>query len=282
MLPRLALATALTCSLAVPGLALGHAGLRVPTPRTTDIRAGTSIKTGPCGPYAPGTGARTTLTAGATFTVEFDETINHTGYFQLFYSEVRDTNFVLLQDRIPHSNAAPSPSFANPRAYSTTITVPNVSCSECTLQLIQVMEDRSPPTLYFSCADIAIVGGPSPDAGVVPVDAGQAPDAAPAVDAAGPDAELPMDATPAPDVVVATPDAAVELDAAPPADAAPAAVDAATPDAGVSVGVDAAPGAAVQRNEVGGGCAAVGPGVLGLWAVVGLAAWRRGRRARQR
>lgn len=134
---RLALASALTCSLALPGVAFGHAGLRVPTPRVTDIRAGTSIKTGPCGPYAPGTGTRTTLTAGATFTVEFDETINHTGYFQLFYSEVRDDNFVLIQDRIPHSNAAPSPSFANPRPYSTTITVPNVSCSECTLQLIQ-------------------------------------------------------------------------------------------------------------------------------------------------
>lgn len=278
MLPRLALATALTCSLAVPGVAFGHAGLRVPTPRTTDIRAGTSIKTGPCGPYAPGTGARTTLAAGSTFTVEFDETINHPGYFQLFYSEVRDTNFVLLQDRIPHSNAAPSPSFANPRPYSTTITVPNVSCSECTLQLIQVMEDRSPPTLYFSCADIAIVGGPSPDAGVVPVDAGQAPDAEAPVDAA-PDAQTPLDAAPAPDATVTVDADMVAIDAAPNPDAAPVALDAAAPDAGVSG--DAGPSANVQRNEVGGGCAAVGPGMLGLWAVVGLAAWRRGRRARR-
>jgi hypothetical protein len=276
MQPRLALAAALTCSLALPGAAFGHAGLRVPTPRTTDIRAGTSIKTGPCGPYAPGTGARTTLTAGSTFTVEFDETINHTGYFQLFYSEVRDTNFVLIQDRIPHSNAAPSPSFANPRPYSTTITVPNVSCSECTLQLIQVMEDRSPPTLYFSCADIAIVGGPSPDAGVVPADAGQAPDATPAADAVGL-----ADAVPAPDVVV-PPDAAILADAAPTSDAAPMPPprDAAVGEGDAGVSADAAAGAPVQRNDVGGGCTVVGPGAVSLWTMMALAAWRRGRRTR--
>lgn len=272
---RLALASALTCSLTLPGVAVAHAGLRVPTPRVTDIRAGTSIKTGPCGPYAPGTGARTTLTAGATFTVEFDETINHTGYFQLFFSEVRDDNFVLVQDRIPHSNAAPSPSFASPRPYTTTITVPNVTCSECTLQLIQVMEDRSPPTLYFSCADIAIVGGPTPDAGVVPVDAGQASDAEPALDAPGS-----ADAAPAPDAV--QPDAAVAADAAPAPDAAPMPPpqDAAVGGSDAGVGADAASGGPVQRNDVGGGCTAVGPGVLGLWAVMALAAWRRGRRAR--
>ncbi len=258
-----------------PALALAHAGLTVPAPRNTDVRSGTSIKSGPCGPHAAGTGVRTRLTAGAQFTVEFIETINHPGYFQLFFSEVGDTNYVLLLDQIPHSNAAPQPSFANPRPYTQSITVPNVSCSNCSLQLIQVMtENPARPTLYFSCADIEIVGGPTPDAGVVvvpdaglPEDSGVHPDAAVVVQ---PDAAEPPDSgavvvSPDSGVVVVQPDAeVVQPDAAEPVPA---------PDAG------SPPTLEVTRNQVGGGCATAPAGELGLLAVlmVGLAARRRSR-----
>jgi hypothetical protein len=41
--------------------------------------------------------------------------------------------------------------------------MPNVNCDNCTLQLIMVMTETNPPTNYYSCADIQLVGS---DAGV--------------------------------------------------------------------------------------------------------------------
>ena len=42
------------------------------------------------------------------------------------------------------------------RFYTRTITLPNIECNDCSLQLIQVMTDRSPPSNYYSCADIQL------------------------------------------------------------------------------------------------------------------------------
>src|SRR5687767_5344915 len=62
------------------------------------------------------------------------------------------------------------------------ITLPNMTCENCTLQLIQLMTDKPPYTvdatsddIYFQCADIALRGPGGTDAGtdgaVVPGDA---------------------------------------------------------------------------------------------------------------
>jgi hypothetical protein len=140
-----------------------------PTPRSND----SSIKTGPCGTYGPNTGPRTELVAGSRIEVQFGETINHSGWFKISFAQVADQNYTIVEDQIPHSDAPPQPSFAQPRMYRHTITVPNVPCERCGLQLIQVMTDRNPPTNYYSCADIRIVAAPAPDAGVPPIDAGR-------------------------------------------------------------------------------------------------------------
>ncbi|MGI9302428.1 MAG: hypothetical protein ACR2RB_06955, partial [Gammaproteobacteria bacterium] len=39
----------------------------------------------------------------------------------------------------------------------------NEPCDDCTLQLIQVMEDRDPPTNYYSCADVVLQAAPGGD-----------------------------------------------------------------------------------------------------------------------
>jgi MYXO-CTERM domain-containing protein len=246
----------------VPSAAFGHAGLRWPPPRcTAGNNVCTSIKSpAPCGNYPAGTGVRTDLVAGATVNVEFDETINHTGWFQLWISENGDSNYVLVQDQIPHNGAAPQPTFANPRPYSYAFTVPNTPCANCSLRLIQVMTDRNPPTNYYSCADIQIVppggpvdaGVPNPDAAVPTPDSGTPP---------GPDAG------PIPDTGLPAPDAGPtpNPDAAGPA---PDAGNAPAPDSGVAPvpadggpAEDAAAGAMVRRAPLGGGgCRATGAG----------------------
>jgi Synergist-CTERM protein sorting domain-containing protein len=254
----LASSAALVALLAQAAPAWGHAVLVYPPSRNVND---SSIKTGPCGNYAPGSGERTTLVAGSRIFIQFDETINHPGYFQLFFSPVADTQFTLVEDAIPHRNDNPArPTFANPRHYAHEITVPTTPCAGCTLQFIQVMEDRNPPTLYFSCADIEIVA-PTPDAGFAP-DADPAPDAAPP-DLGVPDAGFAPDAAPAPDAVVA-PDAPEPLDAGSPLDAAP--------------GRDAETAEAPMRGaQPTGGCQAAPASPLAALALVAAIARRRRR-----
>jgi hypothetical protein len=62
------------------------------------------------------------------------------------------------------------------RRYSQTITLPNMECSNCTLQVIQLMTDKPPYTtdaasddIYFQCADFVLTNSaPQPDAGPDP------------------------------------------------------------------------------------------------------------------
>jgi len=55
--------------------------------------------------------------------------------------------------------------------YVVTVTLPNMTCDNCTLQVIQVMTDKEPFTtpgddIYYQCADLVLrEGGTPPDAG---------------------------------------------------------------------------------------------------------------------
>ncbi len=110
----------------------------------------TDLKFGPCGnlPRSPNP-AR--LTSGATIDVEFESNIFHQGYFRIAFSLADDTGFdrhVLIDD---------IPDYATQVNRSLSLTLPDVECDTCTLQLVQVMMDRTPPTNYYSCADIQLV-----------------------------------------------------------------------------------------------------------------------------
>lgn len=146
---------ALVTLVATSPLAWGHARmLRVATliPRSTSD----GLKTAPCGGVNR-TGTSAVLTAGDTQTIRWEETIDHPGQYFIEFSAADDTGWVRLK-AIPdiQRNGALNPL---PHAYETTITVPNVSCDACTIRVIQEMTDRTPPTYYYSCADIKIVGG---------------------------------------------------------------------------------------------------------------------------
>jgi len=103
----------------------------------------------PCGGVAR-TSTPVVLQSGSTVNVQFEETINHPGYFRISFSSASDSGFDenILVPNIPEVPAT--------RFYTQSITLPDIECSDCTLQLIQVMTDRTPSTNYYSCADIQL------------------------------------------------------------------------------------------------------------------------------
>lgn len=137
----------------VPLLAFGHARLIEPAPRN----AGSGIKTGPCG-NIPRTNNPRVLVAGSQLTVRWEETINHPGRYYISFSASGDQGFE--QNRLATVvDTQDMPIGTGPNhQYQTVITVPNTPCTNCTLQMIQSMEENpQAPTFYYSCADIQIV-----------------------------------------------------------------------------------------------------------------------------
>jgi hypothetical protein len=113
----------------------------------------------PCGGVAR-TNSPVVLQSGATVEVQFSETINHPGYFRIAFSPAADAGF---DQNVLVDNIAEVPATRN---YTQTITLPDIECDDCTLQLIQVMTDRDPPTNYYSCADIQLTAtGTAPPPG---------------------------------------------------------------------------------------------------------------------
>lgn len=183
--------------------AFAHIHLTNPLSRTDNVQ-GDPQKNGHCGDPAYSRAANPTRTTvmppGATLTITWAETIQHPGWFRIAFQPNGDTfplppngtgvgNFqaatesqtgmtdaatgaMILADMIPDGTL------------STQITLPNMECTNCTLQFIQVMTN-SPPyervatqaagnnDLYFNCADVTLQAGASmppdpmmPDAGV--------------------------------------------------------------------------------------------------------------------
>lgn len=114
------------------------------TPRSTN----TNIKNGPCGVARGNT--LTVFEPGQTIEVAFQSNIFHEGYFRIAFSPENDEGF---DDYVLASDI---PDVEGQENRTVTITLPEMECESCTLQLIQTMLDRSPPSDYFSCANIAL------------------------------------------------------------------------------------------------------------------------------
>ncbi|MBL8950507.1 MAG: lytic polysaccharide monooxygenase [Myxococcaceae bacterium] len=146
--------------------AQAHARLVAPQPRTNDADLKDGNGGAPCGGKARNPARVATYTMGQTVQVRWEETINHAGCFIIKVSAANDSNFVMVANP-PHSTTG-----ALPRPYTANVTLPaGMTCSACTMQLIQVMNNTVPcPTTnipagdsYYSCADIVIL---APDAGM--------------------------------------------------------------------------------------------------------------------
>jgi hypothetical protein len=109
------------------------------------------IKVGPCGGLAR-VAQPAVLLGGQNIVVTWEETIHHPGRFEFYFSQVGDMNFTLLKtvENTQNDNNVP-------HQYSATMALPNVTCDNCTFQMIQVMtENPNNPTNYYSCADMQV------------------------------------------------------------------------------------------------------------------------------
>jgi uncharacterized protein (TIGR03382 family) len=189
-------------------IAHAHIKLTQPPGRTVNDPLGDPQKTEHCGdPATTRTTRVTTFKPGDTITVNWMETIQHPGYFRISFQpngegfrappasngpadgggasnyptenltgmvDPDGTNSMILMDRIADG------------MLSATVTLPNMECTNCTLQLIQVMTQTATyefvNDVYFQCADITLAMD-APDAGATAAD----PDAG--VDPGGVDPE---------------------------------------------------------------------------------------------
>lgn len=160
--------------------AAAHITMTAPAPRTTDQ------KFAPCGGDGSTRGSTvTTFRAGETITITWNETIDHPSHYRIAFDMDGQDDFVnpssptdfynngaVLLDEIGDRTGGGS--------YSAEITLPDVACDNCTLQLIQYMYMRADP-FYYQCADIVLVrdtpadAGVEGDAGTMPTDSGTMP-----------------------------------------------------------------------------------------------------------
>lgn len=155
-----------------------HVCLVEPTPRTgPECTARSPQKVGPCGINERSEHV-TRFRPGETIEVSLQETIDHPSHYRIAFNpdgddfedptsiDDRDGNhpFVLL-DGITDTDEA---------RQTVDVTLPDVECEECTLQLIQVMYDKQGngfggrdsqemdaddnDDIYYSCADLVLRG----------------------------------------------------------------------------------------------------------------------------
>jgi MYXO-CTERM domain-containing protein len=167
--------------------AQAHIALMSPTPRYGEL------KYGPCGRGGAmdvRTNNVTTFKPGETITLTWKETVPHPGHYRIAFdpdgqrftdpSSFTDTapRMYVLKDGIPDRTGT--------QTYTETVTLPNVECNNCTLQLMQMMTDKPPygngDDLYYQCADIVLRSPP---------DMATPPDLAAPADLGAPDLAVP-------------------------------------------------------------------------------------------
>ncbi len=136
---------------------------------------GNVLKVGPCG--MPG-GERSSnvleVESGATIAVSWNEYVDHPGHFRIAFDADGDDDFAdplclsgcfgrepeietysdesVLLDGIPDTAGGTS---------RVQVTLPNIECERCTLQVIQVMYDKPPYVtpgndIYYQCVDLVL------------------------------------------------------------------------------------------------------------------------------
>jgi MYXO-CTERM domain-containing protein len=179
--------------LVVAGEARAHIHLVSPPSWTSEDALGDPQKSAPCGGESgTPTGAVTQYRPGQTIMVQWAEAVYHPGHFRIAFTDDRgklvdpavtlDANQVSVSAAVEDPPVAPvlldnlyprtDPNGSAGTMFTQAVTLPNVTCAHCTLQLIQFMAGHGPPNyIYHHCADLELTSD------VTPVDAG-APTAA--------------------------------------------------------------------------------------------------------
>jgi cysteine-rich repeat protein len=161
-----------------PAVAHAHFILVTPDSWMSQDNLGLPEKLGPCGDEGGGaaTGKVTAFHPGQTISVTINEVITHPGHYRVALAvnnrselpaepmvtptagdpcasaAIQDPpTFPLLADNmLPHTQAFPGPQ-------TFTVTLPtNITCTRCTLQVLEFMSSHGAPCFYHHCADISI------------------------------------------------------------------------------------------------------------------------------
>ena len=173
--PRL-LPGLLAALLAAPG-ANAHFALRSPASWRVQDSLGDPQKVGPCGDEgtAPTTGAVTAFSPGETITIVLDETVFHPGHYRVALA-VHDRSELPAEPPVtPGASPCGSVPIMTPPVFpvladgvlahtepftgtqSIQVTLPSdVTCTRCTLQVLEFMTSHGQPCFYHHCADISI------------------------------------------------------------------------------------------------------------------------------
>jgi len=131
-------------------------------------------KVGPCGAEDEGGPGDNIYVyePGETVAIAWHEFVDHPGHYRVSFAEAGDDEFVdpataderysndaVLLDGIDDVDGVD--------AYEVEVTLPQVECDACTIQIVQVMTDKAPygdgNDLYYHCVDVQLVTGGGPD-----------------------------------------------------------------------------------------------------------------------
>jgi uncharacterized protein (TIGR03382 family) len=173
--------------LLAPAAAAAHIRITSPTPRLSD-----QLKERHCGMAGSARANVQTYKPGSVLHLVWDEYVVHPGWFRVSFQQNGDTFEVPPASNGPSSSGASNYPTENLTGktdpttgsliiadrivhgtLSLDVTLPNVECNNCTLQLIQMMTDGSTYSIattsnniYFACVDLVLsASAPIPDAG---------------------------------------------------------------------------------------------------------------------
>jgi MYXO-CTERM domain-containing protein len=167
--------------------ASAHVEMLTPTPRLAGQAGGNQIKEKPCGQDVNmrTTDKVTTFKPGQTIEIKMKEYVPHPGYYAVGFDPEGDDSLPFpLAEELANSSKDNPMSLVNgttilgvradtpdcnkepDQTCTLSITLPNMQCENCTLQLIQFMTDKSiAQAYYYQCADIKLAGDPAPAGG---------------------------------------------------------------------------------------------------------------------
>lgn len=180
-------------TLSLAGTAAAHFNLKAPLPSSNSTNGG---KGGfPCGPDAS-SAVITEVMGGSQIPVTVEETTFHPGFYRVALSlnksnaniamarmtelpkdnVVRGMNNMILDPEGPGNSVSAdyqaTPVFpvladnlfahtTDVKNFTQMITLPNVTCERCTLQVIEFMAEHGPDYFYRHCADLKITADPA-------------------------------------------------------------------------------------------------------------------------
>ncbi|MGH7894705.1 MAG: SCE4755 family polysaccharide monooxygenase-like protein [Candidatus Binatia bacterium] len=174
------LALALASTSFAPRPARAHFVLRLPASWRDQDVLGNPQKSGPCGNEgtAATTGMVTGFAPGETITITLDETIFHPGHYRVALAVNHPSELPAEPPVTPGATDCGSVPIVETPAFpvladgallhtdvlsgthSFQVTLPSdVTCTHCTLQVLEFMSDHGAPCFYHHCADISIGAG---------------------------------------------------------------------------------------------------------------------------